>query len=653
MDQVKSEKRNLQEFINDGYYYNIPRYQRLYVWGDEQIKTLFEDVHAACTSGKSMYFLGAVITVKSQYHDNCFDLVDGQQRFTTLWLIANELQGDLSAFTKIGEELRLKFAIRKEVYAYFDRLKKNRQEQGLDEVGNELYKVSKALKAIRSLISEKLRSEEDKQAFIQYLLTQLYIIVTEVPKDTNLNKLFETLNNRGIQLSQHEILKNKLLSKISNKQARIRFGKLWNACSNMGEYVERNINIEVGVNLAKHKKKHDLFLYPKDVFDELIKQGRHDSQAFQLTKILGSKEDKATEEKSISKYYASNTNDDEFESIRSILTFPQLLLHTLRIYQFRNELPDIRRINEKELLSIFEEVLISKSNFEENISKDFVETLWEVRQAFDKYVIKWVKEDDSKTDETHVIKHLEIQNQKKGGWTYYFRRIKKEEYNGLALLQSMLYHSQENITQYWLTPYLLEVLEYPPIEEAYQFLKQLDNVLLTSDTNEEVLSERTWACMAEFPTSSYSLKIFDTNKKLGTGFPHYWFYKLEFVLWHERFILNKAEEWKDYKLNSRNSVEHIGPQNPKDDRDKVCIEQLDDFGNLVLVTRSINSEYGYLSFKEKKAKFENKKEKGGFDSLKSDLIYSNNNWSDEKAANHRNDMIQLLMSYLQKTRIDD
>lgn len=652
MDQVKSEKRNLQELINNGYYYNIPRYQRLYVWGDEQIKTLFEDVHAACTSGKPMYFLGAVITVKSKYHDNCFDLVDGQQRFTTLWLIANELQGDLSAFTKIGEELRLKFAIRKEVYDYFDRLKKNRQEQGLDEVGNELYKVSKALKAIRSLISEKLRSEEEKQAFIQYLLTQLYIIVTEVPKETNLNKLFETLNNRGVQLNQHEILKNKLLSKISNKQERIRFGKLWNACSNMGEYVERNINIEVGVNLAKYTKKHDLFLCQKDIFDELIKQGRSDSQAFQLSKILESKEEKATEEKSISEYYATNTNDDEFESIRSILTFPQLLLHTLRIYQFRNELPDIRRINEKELLSIFEEELISKSNFEEKISKEFVETLWEVRQAFDKYVIKWVKEDDSKSDEIHVIKHLEIQNQKKGGWTYYFRRIKKEEYNGLALLQSMLYHSQENITQYWLTPYLLKVLKYPPVEEAYQFLKKLDNVLLTSDTNEEVLSERTWACMGEFPTSSYSLKIFDTNKKLGTGFPHYWFYKLEFILWHERFMLNKAEEWKDYKLNSRNSVEHIGPQNPRDDRDKVCIEQLDDFGNLVLVTRSINSEYGDLSFKEKKAKFENKREKGSFDSLKSDLIYSNETWNDDKARNHKTEMVELLKLYLKKTNAD-
>lgn len=653
MDQVKSEKKNLQELIKDGYFYNIPRYQRLYVWGDEQIKTMFNDVLIACESGKPLYFLGAVITVKSQYHDNCYDLVDGQQRFTTLWLMANELQGELLSFTKIGADLRLKFAIRKEVYNYFEALKTNRNNPGLENAGNELYKVSRALKAIRSLISEKLQNEEEKHKFIHFLLTKLYIVVTEVLQSTNLNKLFETLNNRGIQLNQYDILKNRLLSKInSNQQERIRYGKLWNACSDMNNYIERNINMEIGANMAYFMRNHDQFLYKEDVFQMLIERGRVKNKMHHLGAILTSTEDIEEDEFRASQYYHPNTNDDEFDIVRSILTFPQLLLHTLRIYQFRNKYSDIKRINEKELLSIFESVLLNDETIDEKSSKSFIDTLWEVRQAFDKYVIKWVKEDGDNQEETHVIKNIDIRNQRKGGQTYYARRMKNDKYDGLALLQSMLYHSQENITQYWLTPYLYRMLECPSFQTAYQELKRLDNVLFTSGLIEDTsLAERTWSCMDEYPEVAFDLKFL--NRDLGTGFPHYWFYKLEFVLWHERSAVGKDEAWKNYKLNSRNSIEHIGPQRPRDERDKVCVEQLDSFGNLVLVTRSINSEYGDLSYKEKRAKFANKREKGSYDSLKSDLIYCNGEWNDGAAAAHREEMIKTISKYLEKTTINE
>jgi hypothetical protein len=74
-------------------------------------------------------------------------------------------------------------------------------------------------------------------------------------------------------------------------------------------------------------------------------------------------------------------------------------------------------------------------------------------------------------------------------------------------------------------------------------------------------------------------------------------------------------------------------------------------GNLVLVTRSINSEYGDLPFMVKQAKFKDKKENGSFDSLKSDLIYENMNWNDEKADDHQDKMIRIIDGYFKKTKV--
>jgi len=249
-------------------------------------------------------------------------------------------------------------------------------------------------------------------------------------------------------------------------------------------------------------------------------------------------------------------------------------------------------------------------------------------------------------DEIHLIKKIRKQNQKYRGWTYYLRREKTAQYNGLALLQSILYHSQQNTTQYWLTPFLNYVLEHPSFEDAYIDLKKIDNILFSSMQEDKNLPERTWACMADYPDIKPTSEIL--IEKLGVDFPHYWFYKMEFILWHERNSLDKDKEWSDYKMTARNSVEHISPQHPRFATDKLCKRELDGWGNLVMVTRSINSEYSDLPYSVKKAKFEDKKMKGSLDSLKSDLIYDYPDWNDSNAINHQEKMIEIVNEYFEK-----
>lgn len=655
MDKVKSQLIDIASIVNAGWSFNIPIYQRLYVWIEEQIKTLFEDLHTAYTTKKDLYYIGGIITVENISKPNLYDLVDGQQRFTTLWLLSNELGRDMSPFTHIDGNLRLQFSIRENVSEFFTSIKRtsnNVSEASTDF--SDLIQLGKARNLIIQLIDKYLSDEADKQAFSNFIYNKVKMVKTIVPKSSDLNKLFEALNNRGAQLEHHEILKAHLLSLIDNVNKRQKYSKIWQACSVMDNYIERVIAIEIGSAKNIAAIYHNGFEI-NNVFNFF--NYRDSNKELSLSEVIKKTDKYSTISDTVKEElnYHPEAKEDEFESVRSILSFPQLLLHTLRIFLFINDKEDIQRINEKELLEIFNEHFFKPDFINEKLVIDFIKTLFKVRYAFDRYVIKWVTVENNK--EEHLIKDIYKQNQKKGGQTYFLRRLKRDELNGISLLQSVLYHSQQNTTQYWLTPFLYRMIcNTPNFNEAFFWLRQLDNTLLSSNKDDIPLSERTIQSMSEYldfkPDLHAIFGTIDNPNKYGTSFPHYWFYKIEFVLWYYRDRLEKSETWKDYKMTARNSIEHIGPQNPRFPEDKVCTEMLDTMGNLVLVTRSINSEYSDKAFGVKKSMFLDKKRKGSIDSLKSDLIYEEDKWNDELAKKHFKKIIELLNDYFKEHKLN-
>jgi len=131
----------------------------------------------------------------------------------------------------------------------------------------------------------------------------------------------------------------------------------------------------------------------------------------------------------------------------------------------------------------------------------------------------------------------------------------------------------------------------------------------------------------------------------GTSFSHYWFYKLEYILW-EKYRDQKDEAWRAFRITAKNSVEHVSSQTP-DEYDSNRVDQaLHSFGNLGLVSRSINSEYGNKPYLEKQARFR-LRNAHRVDSLKLALIYKNEHWCDETAHQHRDDMIGEYKSYFE------
>ncbi|MDO7135950.1 DUF262 domain-containing protein [Algibacter lectus] len=669
---IKSEEITLSKVVSNNLRFNIPLYQRLYVWGEEQINTLLGDIkNAFLTDPTKPFFLGGIVVIKNNKKQ--FDLIDGQQRFTTLWLISKFLNRDgLEQFTYTNGDstandksknfdCRLHFSVRDFANKYFSKhnfILTNSENE-------ELKAISSAEKTIETYFNNDSKEVENinLNKLSEYIFKNIRLIATEMPVNTDENKVFEAMNNRGVQLQQHEILKSKLLHRLQHDPDREKYAMIWDACSVMDEYVEKSLKHTANFTWGE--------LFPDKVTENEDKYEEVPIDILPKLKTFEEKEGSINLLKIISdaKFLEANDNSKEdktqysSEQVRSIITFPMLLLHTLRIFQFKkfkNLKPEeSAEVKEKNLIKIFEDAFKNETLNDENIVADFFKLLWQVRVRFDKYVIKWVTNPDSNHEETHLIKKLYKSKYKE---TISIRRVSPDANEKFALLQSMLYHSQELITQYWLTPFLNKMLE-DNVDEAilFKYLKKLDNDMFCNERTVK-LKELSFSMLTKDETEMSGNIDFITsilNLKNGTKFASYWFYKLDFILWMNRkeYVVNKTEEfkklWENYKMTAKNSVEHICPQtqNPHDsdlvykvsDLEEVKKQKLDDFGNLVLLTSSMNSEYSNKMYAVKRTEFIKKKR---LDSLKSDLIFENNNWNYKNMVDHRELMIKQFCNYL-------
>lgn len=261
---LDTDKKYINDLFDSSSFYNVPDYQRPYVWEDEQIIALLEDVYKAWEKdAEKEYFLGCMIwNTKEQVQNGisykCQDILDGQQRFITLYLllavirdlsksqdikseIGEQMKQNYNKYKKIPERQRIEFEVREDadfltkfVISQEGTLKSEELEKEArkKDISRSARNMANALLVMHKWWRAKTMEVPNFQTTIEqfYIYLGNKVLVLYLATPNNLDdayNLFTILNSRGVQLRPGDILKAQNLREIPNEQLRKKYALKW------------------------------------------------------------------------------------------------------------------------------------------------------------------------------------------------------------------------------------------------------------------------------------------------------------------------------------------------------------------------------------------------------------------------------------------
>jgi hypothetical protein len=231
-----------RQLMGNGLVYRIPPFQRDYSWTSDEWDDLWQDIIAMFElDGEPAHYMGYLVLQSSD--NKIFDVIDGQQRLTTLSILILAALKSLKQLSDSGNEAdrnnQREQQIRNSFIGYLDPITLVPQSKlVLNRHNDRFYQnhivpltrlPQRGLNASEHLLrkafewfSDKLgtlpkRNGEDIARFIENLVDKLFFTVITVTDELNAFKVFETLNARGVRLSATDLLKNYLFSVVSNE----------------------------------------------------------------------------------------------------------------------------------------------------------------------------------------------------------------------------------------------------------------------------------------------------------------------------------------------------------------------------------------------------------------------------------------------------
>lgn len=612
-------------------HYVIPRYQRAYAWEDKEIVQLIDDINDSTGD----YYIGSLVVAKVKDKVETYEVVDGQQRLTTLYLLLHYLvsRGDLEG--EVGKTLSFDCRPNSNYTLTHIQDLLSKEKPFADEEDRLEQSILNGLKAI----DQKFTTGDaiDVDAFIERLMSVILYRI-EVPEHTDLNRYFEIMNTRGEQLEQHDILKAQLMRYLSNRREQEFFSRVWNACSDMTGYVQMHLAKEEREKIFGSGWNDE----PSEDWDDY--EGCLDMEQDGDHKVLIKSIIKPSFEVEVS----DGKLEDDKTKIRfeSIIGFPHFLLHVLRVFLSVESISmDEEKVlgsllDDKCLLNDFNEV-ISYGRMEGKRIKDnkgefarrFIVFLLRSRFLFDQFIIKRESIGDDQ-DGRWSLKELRTSGAGSAKKPYYADtslRYKSEWEKTYAprnkeclMIQSALRVSYTSPkVMHWITELLVWLFNNNETER-YKL----------TDEAERIAAE---AVMENFLDLG--------NYELGVQTPHVVFNYLDYLLWKE-----DKEKYKDFVFEFRNSVEHWYPQHPSEGTFEAW-DGIDTFGNLCIISRSVNSKFSNLSPESKMKSYKKMVQKGSLKlRIMGDIIEggSSEKWRQSECAKHEEEMISLLCEAVQE-----
>lgn len=304
--EIKCEKKVIREIFN--MWYCIPDYQRAYVWDTDQVRDLLDDTISAYRENKeAQYFLGSMVLKINEKSENNvsyteYELLDGQQRITTVFLILAcmrdmltdypQYQNSLAGFVYQAEDailqqperMRIIFNIRSDVRDFVNEHIKPlhctcdsallKDKMQAKDVNISIRNMANAMLVAHEFLEE---NKSDIIGYLSYFLNKVLMIYVATEELQDAFQLFTVLNNRGVKLSSSDILKAENLKELSAAD-RTFWATRWEEMETyFGEDFDKFLS-HIRTILVKKKqtttllKEFDEFVYSNQEYDRTQKK---------------------------------------------------------------------------------------------------------------------------------------------------------------------------------------------------------------------------------------------------------------------------------------------------------------------------------------------------------------------------------------------
>lgn len=668
------ETLTIGEVFAAGRHYRVPVYQRSYAWTEVEVSTLLADVRRARLRSKALesrgnvsdYYLGAMVVNRTQTPagDQIDEMVDGQQRLTTLTVLA-----------AVAEQITQAGVLDPVALAVLD-------YEGRAEAGEDLATLRRrgghrhgafqveAIGIAAQTVRGACERATDRQATadgqtvvfdaddLAYLWNHVRLLRTELPEGTDLNHYFEVMNTRGEQLAKHEVLKAMLMRPLRDESERQVFAQVWDACAVLDRPVQLQFaseQLDPDISPARDAVFGDTWSTLVTTDFESLRAALEPSLAetelggrTSLDSLLSSRG--AGEGTSAS----AEKRSDETGSYGTIIDFPNLLLHVLRVMEesgmasgsgrpaWGQEPKNAVRLEDNSLL----EQCAERRQDDARWSKRFLVMLLRIRFLLDTYVIRTLSTTGTRADEENwvLVGALKVESGAEEGSSRRRRLGVKNTFEDPAVqeavrnLQAMFQVTDTRRASKYFLYRILRWLAERPVDrvdgEAFQRML------------EDLARER--------------LRAYDADEglDLGVKVPNFVFNVLDYILWDlgrnpsaeagalgaalgdvERSVLSQRAG--SFRFRYRTSVEHFYPVVPGEGQKVLTSTEVNRFGNLCIMGRRENSQRNNLMPVSKVKQYSSDEQSLKFQ-LMAGILHAEGDWDVPQIKEHGNSMRRVI-----------
>ena len=278
--KISGAEYQLAKIFSSDFDYVIPSYQRPYAWTVDQASELFDDLYDFFeTEPEDSYFLGSIVLIKTEESPHA-EVIDGQQRLTTLTILLaaltyqfdGPLRADFENYIREpgrasqGLEPKPRLALRERDRKFFSEHVQALQLDellcyGVSQLENESRRNIQAnTRLMLDRLDKKFNKNIDRLCnFGAFLVQRCFLVAVSTPSQQSAFRVFSVMNSRGLDLQPTDIIKADVIGKLQTTEEQTVYNERWEDMEvELGRSGFNDLFVYVRMIYAKEKAKRAL-----------------------------------------------------------------------------------------------------------------------------------------------------------------------------------------------------------------------------------------------------------------------------------------------------------------------------------------------------------------------------------------------------------